>query len=272
MEYVILLLVVAFICLIVVVLMRRFEKKPDTAQNRVQDLLDTKYSTKMHRWAAGGEGKAAARRTELLAQLNNESSQLVETINQQANALKADFAKGSAYQDHILDREKKLADHEAYLALAANNKLVANLATQFGTDPVTMREIILEKAKMEIEVNKHKKIKEIDLEARWQEILQDSNAADLALIGDHLVIKKLYNELAEARKKRHAVKVGDDPEELKQDLLADYDKFIQRLEAKIDERETGHILSENREATRGLPQAKANSRTDYPPETDEDSV
>lgn len=120
-------------------------------------------------------------------------------------------------------------------------------------------------------INEHEHRTEIDLENRWKEILQDSNAADLAQIGDHLVIKKLRQELQNARRERYAIKTGGDPEELKQELLSDYDKFIERLEAKIDERETGHLLSEDRPAPRKIGQAAGDSRPDYPPETDEDS-
>jgi hypothetical protein len=121
-------------------------------------------------------------------------------------------------------------------------------------------------------INEHKYRTEIDLDNRWKEILQDSNAADLALIGDHLVIKKLREELTKARKERFAIKTGDDPEELKQELLADYDKFISRLEAKIDARETGHLLPENRKAQGRLTEGTPDSGTEYPAAIDGDDI
>jgi hypothetical protein len=105
------------------------------------------------------------------------------------------------------------------------------------------------------------------LSTRYKEILQDSAAADLAMIGDHLVIKKLREELTKARRERYAIKTGNDPKPLKRELLADYHKFISRLETKIDERETGHLLSENRQTPRGLADGQAEGRTDYPAET-----
>lgn len=203
------------------------------------------------------------KRTELAQQLNQEQLAVIE--------------HGMMYERAALEGKKNASEIEAFVKtnqhilfeLQAKEYLIRQAAV-LGRTHELHQELIREEELSRIKTDEHARLKEIDLEARWREILQDSNAADLAQIGDHLVVKKLRAELMEARRERYAVKSGDDPEELKQELLADYDKFISRLEAKIDERETGHLLSEDREAPKRLTQGKAESRAEYPPETDED--
>jgi hypothetical protein len=149
---------------------------------------------------------------------------------------------------------------------------LAEKAAEEGFNLDNHQQVKMAQAMSRVKIDELTELKALDLDTRWKEIIQDSDAADLAQIGEYLVIKKLRHELREARKERYAIKTGDDPEELKQELVADYDKFISRLEAKIDERETGHLLPENRETPRRLTEGKNQSRADYPPETDEDSI
>lgn len=144
--------------------------------------------------------------------------------------------------------------------------------TQLRLDEEQLRSRIRldeEEYRSKIKVNEHQRLKEIDLEARWAEVQQDSDAADLAQLGDYLIVKKLRKELREAREERHAIKASKRPKQLKQELLADFDEFIERLKAKIDERETGHIPSQNGKEARGA-EAASKGRADYPPAGDED--
>jgi hypothetical protein len=144
--------------------------------------------------------------------------------------------------------------------------------TQLGLDEEQLRSKIRldeEEYRSNIKVKEHQRLKEIDLGARWAEIQQDSDAADLAQLGDYLVIKKLRQELREAIEERHAIKTSKRPKGLKAELVADYDNFINRLRAKIDERETGHIPSQNGKEAQGT-KAASNSRANYPPASDED--
>jgi hypothetical protein len=254
--------------------------KVDTTPVRREDVsiarLTEFYSPSKGRFSSWWQGGKAEARAKLLTQLNQEQLLVIE--------------QGAILEREVQAREKNEVEFKMFIAqnIQVLNRLMLeqariNQAIKRGRTPETddflTREeghsrIRIDEAQRlsDIKVVEHQRVKETDLETRWKEILQDSNAADLALIGDHLVIKKLRDELAQARRERYAIKNGNDPKPLKRELLADYDKFIKRLEAKIDERETGHLLSENREAARKLPQAQANGRADYPPETDEDSI
>lgn len=197
---------------------------------------------------------------------------------------KASLARGEALaaqaNEFVLTNEPTRLEMEGRVgeAEAENKILVSTKASQHEMDTATygqkkLSEIELETARQlsGIKIGEHEELKKIDLDARWKEILQDSNAADLALIGDHLVTKKLRQELREARTERHQIRTGEYPEELRQELLGDYDKFVTRLEAAIDARETGHLLSANKETPKGLTSGEAESRAEYPAETDEDS-
>lgn len=221
------------------------------------------YTPQRGRFTSWWERGKAEGRNKLLEVLNAEQVAVIKNaaiLEQQAMASRERFAQ---YQTFLTQNAALI--HQ----LKANEKLIERALSK-GFTLETNQEVLKETELSRIRVEEHAKIKEVDLDARWKEIQQDSDAADLAQMGDYLVVKKLRKELREAREERHTIKTSKRPKELKEELLADYDEFITRLKAKIDERETGHIPSQNRQAQGGRNSADGGAH--YPPEDDEDSV
>jgi hypothetical protein len=121
-------------------------------------------------------------------------------------------------------------------------------------------------------VNEHKYRTDIDLEKRWREIAQDLDAGDLLDLADQQLIKKQTVYLEEMYRRRYEIATGDDPPEVKEALLARYDKNIRHLEVKIDARQTGLLLSENGQEARRLTAGEAEGGTDYPDKVDSDDI
>lgn len=198
-----------------------YEKDNNSTVDRAQNLSQTKYDPNMTRFAGAKEAKASEARGSLLTNVNYEISQITETIKLEADALRAGYAKDHAFTDYSLEREKHIADHESYLALAENKTTVARIASQSGLDPETMRQLILEEAKtkrellleemklknqiaiqfneMELEVEKIRRIKAIDLDFEKKMATLD---ADMAQI-QHLLPQHLLNALDSELSKIH---------------------------------------------------------------------
>lgn len=97
----------------------------------------------------------------------------------------------------------------------------------------------------EIDIHKHLKLKEIDLDSRWKEIVQDLDAGDLLMLSERQLISKLRYSLEQLKRQRYELLLGNDAEYLKRELLADKDAEIEVLEELINAKETRLILSEN---------------------------
>lgn len=192
---------ISVLCIIggVLYLMFSYEKDNQSTVDRAQNLSQKKYDTNMSRFSAAKESKASAARAELLSNINLEIGGLTETIKREAEAIKEGYRKQNAFSDYALEREKQLADHEAYLALADNKTTVARIASQMGLDPETMRELILEKARMEtqlafrqremeLEVEKVRQLKQLDFEFEHKVAMLDREMAEVKhLLPEHLV-------------------------------------------------------------------------------------
>lgn len=243
-------------------------------QQDIQIIVDH-YHPNLGRLSSWWRRGQAESRNLLLSVLNEEQLQVIR--------------QGAILEEAIIAKKKSMAEYQIWVTqnaatlqhILVNEQLINN-ALRVGLTVENHQHILVAgqlsevkiteaKGMSEVAITEHEKRTNIDLDARWKEILQDSKAADLAMIGDHLVIKKLREELTKARRERYALKTGDDPKPLKRELLADYNKFITRLEAKIDARETGYLFSENRPQARELEESTSNSRSEYPPETDEDT-
>jgi hypothetical protein len=234
------------------------------------------YNPRNGRFTAWWKRGKADQRNKLLQVLNEEQVKVIE--------------RATILEEQILAGRKRMVEFEAFVTryaselvqIRANEELILQaLARGLSVEHHQTLRVESEMSSLrvgeaqalsEVKVREHHRLKDIDLQARWKEIQQDSDAADLAQLGDYLVIKKLHQELMEAREQRHAIKVSSRPRELKEDLLADYDEFIARIKAKINEREAGQagrISSTNGKEARGTKKA-SNSRADYPPASDED--
>lgn len=213
-------------------LMYQHPKDKNSTVERAQNLSQKKYDPNMTRFAANKEAAAAAARGSLLTNVNAEISAITDTITKEAEALRAGYKKQDTLSDHSIEREKHLADHQSYLALAENKTTVARIASQSGLDPETMRLLILEEAKtkrellleesrlnkeilleeirlktllttrthdMEMDVEKSKRLKAIDLDFEQKMAMLDRNMAEI----QHLLPQYLLNALDDQLSKIH---------------------------------------------------------------------
>lgn len=244
-------------------------KDNSSSVDKAQNLSQSKYSSNMTGFRAGMEAKASAKRGELLSNVNNEINQLTNTIRAEAEALKAGYAKDHAFTEYSMESEKKLADHESYLALADNKTTVARIASQAGLDPETMRLLILEEAKtkrellleetrlnkeilleearlktvlttktheMELDVEKSKRLKAIDLDFEHKMAMLDANMAEIQhLLPQHL-LKALDEQLSKIHFEYEQVKELDEGEYREREVKRVATK-MKALEKNIRERQ-----------------------------------
>lgn len=238
---------VFFILVGVLYLMFSYKKDPNSTVERAQNLSQSKYDPNMTRFAAAKEAKASEARGSLLTNVNYEIGQLTATIEQEAEALRAGYKKDSAFSDFSLEREKSLADHESYLALAENTTIVARISSQLGLDPSTMKELILEKARMEtqlsfkqremeMEIEKHRLMKQVDFEFENKMAGLDTQMAEIEhLLPQHL-INALHNQLSGIHFEYEQVKLLDEGEFKKREIKRVENK-MRALEKNIRERQ-----------------------------------
>jgi hypothetical protein len=200
--------VIGVLLLVIGILYLMNTTEPDNldSDKRVNALQD-KYSTNMNRFAARKEAKPAAARAELLTALNNEASHLVQTINTQAAAEMAELNRQNVPIMAAMQHSKALADHDAYIALSENTRRLAEMASQLGVDPGTMRELVLEKARMEtqlavkqreveLELEKARQLKQIDFDHERQMAQLDAQMAEMKLLLPYYELNVLNTQLA----------------------------------------------------------------------------
>lgn len=204
------LIVIGFVLLAIgiIYLMFHYQKDRSTTSERAQNLAQQKYDPNMTRFAAAKEAKASAARNELLTNVNKEISLVTQTIDNEAQALFASYRKDDAPLTHQIEKEKTLADHGAYVALADNKRVVADMASTLGIDPDTMKELVLERARMEtqlsmeyrqmeLEVEKHKRMKEVDFNFETQLASLELDMANVANLLPQHKLGLLHTQLSE---------------------------------------------------------------------------
>ncbi len=238
---------VLFIVVGILYLMFSYKKDTNSTVDRAQQLSQNKYDPNMTRFAARKEAKASEVRGSLLTNVNYEIGQLTATIEQEAAALRAGYKKDHTFSDYSIEREKHLADHEAYLALADNQTTVARIASQMGLDPSTMRELILEKARMEtqiafrqremeLEVEKHRLMKQVDFDFENKMAGLDRQMAEIEhLLPQHL-LNALHNQLSGIHFEYEQVKMLNDGD-FKQREIKRVESKMKALEKNIRERQ-----------------------------------
>jgi len=247
MVWLVLAISVLFIIGGVIFLMFYYEKDGRSTIERAQNLSQSKYNPNMTRHAARREAKAAAPRVELLDLLKQETSSLTQIIEQEAAALSAQYRKDDSFTAYSLEREKQIADHESYLALADNQTTVARIASQMGLDPSTMKELILEKARMEtqlafkmremeLDVEKHRRLKQIDFEFENKMAQLDTQMAEIEhLLPQHL-INALHRQLSTIHFEYEQAKLLDGGEFREREIKR-VERNMKALEKNIRERE-----------------------------------
>ncbi len=193
----------------------------------------------------------SASRGELLGKVNEEQLEVIKM--------------GAILAEEVRKGQKSEVDFKMFLARNAEalNDLVHNshlraLAMDRGVTLEDYRNISREEElarvrtdeeqrRSDTKVSEHERLTDINLKARWREINQDLDAADLVLMSEQQLLKKLTDNLTALYREQHQIKIGDDPPPVKKRILARYDKNIEYLESLIDAKQAGHFSSKDRE-------------------------
>ena len=85
-----------------------------------------------------------------------------------------------------------------------------------------------------IKVEEARQLKEIDRQHEYEDAQNRIRVDSAAALADRQLEKSLETDLREAREERHQTEIGDKPLILKQQLLADCDAKIARIQRRID--------------------------------------
>jgi hypothetical protein len=198
-------------------------------------------------------GKAEAR-DKLLAILNEEQVKAIE--------------QGAMLEQAIRNGRKNEIDFKVFAAQNAEVLLsiqhkaqLIEQAMDSGLSLELDQQVRVDSLMVEAEVSKHEQMTRIELEKRWTQIKQDMDAADLYETSEQSVINKLTGYLREMLLAKHEIETGKDPLPVKKRIIAQYDRNIESLEARINER-NGLVLPKNKEEARRPREATPNSRED----------
>jgi hypothetical protein len=209
-------------------------------------------------------GKAESR-SRLLSVLNDEQLQVIE--------------QGAILEDAIIRKKKKLADYQMWVIQNAvtlrqifvNEHLIDN-ALREGLTVEAHQPIVVRRLTDDLEITKHERLVQIELERRWKEIVQDLDAADLLEISELQLLDKMRERLVTLERERYQISKGQDPKPVKKRILARYSKDIKFLGDLIDARQAGRILSKDKETARRLAEGTPEGRADYPAAIDADDI
>jgi hypothetical protein len=201
-------------------------------------------------------------------------TQLVQALTQEEAAV---LQQGAQLEEAVRKGRKSEADFRVYIAqhaatlfeLQTREELIGK-ALEKGRDFAVDQQLIVEEAQSrirmdelerttKIHVGEHERRTQIDIESRWQQIVQDLDAADLLSISDQQLLKKLRQNLIELIRERDQIAKGDDSPSVKKRILARMDKDIDSLERLIDARQARLLSSENGEETRRLKEGTPDS-------------
>lgn len=216
----------------------------------LQSLVDY-YSPRRGRFTSWWQQGRAEARNKLLTVLSEEQSLVIkrgaelEELVRQRQKTELEFQKFLA--QHIITlQELKLREVLIENALRAGlpvedhtRLVVAERESQARTDE--------EKRRSDIKVSEHERLTEINLQSRWLEITQDLDAADLVQMSEQQLLRKLTDNLTALYREQHQIEIGDDPPQVKERILARYEKNIEHLESLIDAKQAGHFSSQDRE-------------------------
>jgi hypothetical protein len=253
-------IVVGSIILIIcaIILLFTYVKDRLTPQQRMDELLETKHSTRMGWFAAWRQEKNAAARADALFQINRETEELGKLEERRAEAT----VMAAQHQVEIRQRQtliKQLEFTESQVDL--DHQLIA-IAKERGLP----RSVI-------DEVSKAKLLSDVKVQENWQLIEQDLKAAELYETSEDQLIESMTDRLVLQVYARHKLYLSDVDPAVKDRLLARYDKNIASLEAKIDAKQ-GLLLPQNGEEETRPPTLPPDSagRNLPPPETSQEQV
>jgi hypothetical protein len=211
------------------------------------DMVRDKLNPNMTRFAARSELKPARAQAELITELNNVGAGIVESINKETEAILADERRMNANYTYLLEQEKMEADHRAYLELAENQVATARMASQYGTTPDVVAQVILLKAQIEAQesakdremqrdIERKRQEKEIEFEFESKVAQLDAKMAEMQhLLPQHL-INALDSQLSSIHMEYEQVKLLDEGD-YKQREIKRVDRKMKALEKTIRERQ-----------------------------------
>lgn len=239
--------------------MVRYEPKLTNRTETNVDRLIEHYRPSRGRLSSWWRRGQAEGRAHLLAVLNQEQVLVIQ--------------QGAMLEEAALHSRRAVETFKMFLAqnaaalfqLQANAALIEQALSR-GRTLQADQQIILEEAlsrlrtdearrASNISVSEHERRTQIDVQARWEQIVQDLDAADLLAISEQQLLKKLRANFNELVRERHQISKGNDPEPVKKRILSRFDKDIDSLERLIDARQARLFLSENGEETRRLKEA-----------------
>lgn len=208
--------------------------------SNVQELVDY-YNPERGRLTSWWQRGKAEGRGKLLEALNTEQRLVIE--------------QGAILEASVLEGKKTASDHQVFIARNYNTLLelqhqesLIQQASEQGYSVDTDQEI-----------KKHKALAEIDIEKRWKEIVQDLNASDLVAMGDHQLLQKERQYLAEEVRAKHQLLNGDESQAVKDEIALDMDQHIRFLKERIHARQARLLLSENGNEALRLEEGEAHS-------------
>jgi hypothetical protein len=230
------------------------EEKPDIHQNQAQPGQGVIENIKT-RIQAGSDAKTQVA-------VNIATLAANEGIKLSTEGLEESLKKEALPDQHHEVREVEKASTKTLLVQheAAQQRTIT--ALEDGLSIEGKEQLLLAAGLSNIKVDEHQKLSGIDVENRWKEIVQDLDAADLLILAAQQVIKKLGNELKQARIERYEIETGKLPKPLKKQLLDDKDKDIAHLEEQISgwkERQTRLDLPEIGQETHRLTEGSSES-------------
>lgn len=121
-------------------------------------------------------------------------------------------------------------------------------------------------------VNKAQALSHIKVQEDFESAVAQLRAGDILETADQQVIKKLTSDLLEETRKRQQMLDGDDAPDVKKVMIERYDKNIQALEAQIDARQSGLVLSPHQEEVDRITEGSPDVPRHHSEDDEEDKV
>ena len=168
------LIVLAVVCLGVYAVATKYEQNPNSIEDRVQDLIQDKYSDKMNRWSARRETTAALARGETVRAVSTEAGGVADMYASKTRAEENKATYESTPERMRRQAEADEATHDVLLETKATELLAQKVqqqmlvaANNLGV-PYTVFEAMMQKQKLdELELQKLAAEKRIVLEVSF---------------------------------------------------------------------------------------------------------
>lgn len=200
------------------------------------------FNPDMNRFAKGAVIKSAAQDTEMANALTEKAKALTAMLQAQTTAIMEQFNYQTAqmratmlFNEEASRHRLTLLTHERDMALVENDRMVMGEANRLGLPASVLTELRLEEGKTKL------RLFEAEQTAR-----AELSAADFSDLAPYQQIDILSQRLENLRRQRYQLSIGYDPPEVKDPLLARYDKNIKALEQDINARQKRLVQAQKR--------------------------